>query len=87
MDLRGRTAIVTGGSGGLGGRICHALACSGVNVAVVYNKGLQAAQNVVEDLRSMGVEAEPFRCDVTEPEQIDSMASQVQAMFGRVETR
>ncbi len=34
MKLKGCTALVTGGSGGLGERICHALAMNGVNVAV-----------------------------------------------------
>jgi 3-oxoacyl-[acyl-carrier protein] reductase len=36
MELKGTVAVVTGGNGGLGQRICHALAASGVNIAVVY---------------------------------------------------
>ena len=36
MDLKGMIALVTGGNGGLGQRICHALAQEGVHVAVMY---------------------------------------------------
>ena len=35
MDLAGKVALVTGGNGGLGQRICHALARAGVHLAVV----------------------------------------------------
>jgi 3-oxoacyl-[acyl-carrier protein] reductase len=36
MDLKGVVALVTGGNGGLGQRICHALAQEGAHVAVMY---------------------------------------------------
>ena len=36
MDLRGAVALVTGGNGGLGQRICHALAKEGAHIAVMY---------------------------------------------------
>ena len=36
MDLKGAVALVTGGNGGLGQRICHALAQEGAHVAVMY---------------------------------------------------
>ena len=36
MDLKGAVAVVTGGNGGLGQRICHALAKEGAHIAVIY---------------------------------------------------
>jgi 3-oxoacyl-[acyl-carrier protein] reductase len=36
MDLKGAVAVVTGGKGGLGQRICHALAKEGTHIAVIY---------------------------------------------------
>ena len=51
MDLNGTAAIVTGGNGGLGQRICRALARAGANVAVVYNVSEDQARGVAAELR------------------------------------
>ena len=84
MDLKGAVAIVTGGSGGLGGRICHALADAGANVAVVYSQSRPVALEVAGELRAKGVEAEAFGCDVTDPPQVESLVSQALEKFGRL---
>jgi 3-oxoacyl-[acyl-carrier protein] reductase len=85
MDLKGTVAIVTGGSGALGGRICHALADAGANVAVVHHEGRAVAHEVAGQLREKGVEAETFRCDVTAPQQVDSLVAQTLGRFGRID--
>ena len=51
MDLNGAVALVTGGNGGLGQRICHALAKEGTHIAVVYAQSANEA-GVVADQRS-----------------------------------
>ena len=43
MDLKGAVALVTGGNGGLGQRICHALAQEGVHLAVMYARSRDQA--------------------------------------------
>jgi 3-oxoacyl-[acyl-carrier protein] reductase len=85
MDLKNAVAIVTGGNGGLGQRICHALAAVGANIAVVYAQSENEAGKVADDLRKHGVEAEPFQCDLTKPAQIQRLVDDVVKRFGRVD--
>ena len=76
MDLKGAVAVVTGGNGGLGQRICHALAREGANIAVVCARSLDAAQ---------GVEAAAFACDVTQPAEVQRLVDDVVKRFGRLD--
>ena len=57
-EVQGTVAIVTGGNGGLGQRICHALAQAGSHIAVVYTQSQAQAQEVAGQLRQTGVQAE-----------------------------
>ena len=50
MDLTGTVAIVTGGNGGLGQRICRGLATEGSRIAVVYAKSRDEADGVASGL-------------------------------------
>jgi 3-oxoacyl-[acyl-carrier protein] reductase len=85
MQLQGTVAIVTGGNGGLGQRICQALAQAGSDVAVVYVHSRDAAQAVASQLQAMGVRAEAMACDVTNPQQVHNLVSRVLEAFGRVD--
>ena len=85
MELKDAVAIVTGGSGGLGGRICRALAGAGTHVVVVYASSHDKAEELAQELRDTGVQAEAIRCDVTDHQQVDSLVSQTVARFGRVD--
>jgi 3-oxoacyl-[acyl-carrier protein] reductase len=85
MELEGAAGIVTGGNGGLGQRICHAFAGAGANVAVVYAQSRNEAENVAGQLRDSNVKAEAIQCNVTEPQQVQSLVSQVLQTFGRID--
>jgi 3-oxoacyl-[acyl-carrier protein] reductase len=85
MELHGTVAIVTGGNGGLGQRICHALARAGSHIAVVYAQSREQAQGVVNELRQTGVRAEALACDVTHPQQVEQLVARVVETFGRVD--
>jgi len=82
MDLQDKVAIVTGGNGGLGQRICFALAAAGCKIAVVYGKSKEQAEEVAENLET---EAIAVQCDLLEPDQITGMAQQVLDHFGRID--
>lgn len=85
MDLRNKVALVTGGNGGLGQRICHALAAAGASVAVVGGRNLDLAREVAADLSQHGIESEAFTCDLREPKEIEKVVSDVATRFGRID--
>jgi 3-oxoacyl-[acyl-carrier protein] reductase len=86
MDLAGKVALVTGGNGGLGQRICHALARNGVHLAVVYAQSREQAESVARDLASKHqINAAAFGCDVTSTTAVDDLIRQVMARFGRID--
>jgi 3-oxoacyl-[acyl-carrier protein] reductase len=82
MELNGTVSIVTGGNGGLGQRICVALAAAGSKVAVVYAASREQAEAFAAELRAEGAEAEAFQCDVSDPAQVESLVSSVEAQLG-----
>ncbi len=85
MDLKGTVAVVTGGNGGLGQRICHALAGAGCDVAVVYARSQRDAEKVAQDLGSGGARAQAMACDLTDPSQVQTLSERVLRTFGRVD--
>jgi len=86
MDLKGAVALVTGGNGGLGQRICHALAKEGVNVAVVYANSREQAEGVADILASRyQVAAAAFACDITDGAAVAALPERVMRRFARLD--
>lgn len=85
MKLEGTTAIITGGSGVLGGRICRALARKGVNLAIGYCGNETRAKEIAEELKRSGVETQAIACDVTKPEQVTEAVSAAIDRFGKID--
>jgi len=85
MELRGTVSLVTGGNGGLGRRICHALAAQGSNVAVVCRSSREDAEGVAAELRAEGVEADVFLADVTNRDEIIRLYDEVLQRFGKID--
>src|SRR5215813_2011225 len=86
MDLKNTVAVVTGGNGGLGQRICHALAKEGADIAVVYANSAEAADSVARTLRERyQVQAQALACDVTEVTAVERLIEQMKTHFGRVD--
>src|ERR1700681_2666116 len=86
MDLKGMVALVTGGNGGLGQRICHALAREGAHVAVMYARSRDQAEGVAGDLASRyQIDARAFGCDIADGVAVDRLVGEVTQAFGRLD--
>ena len=86
MDLNGAVALVTGGNGGLGQRICHALAQEGVHIAVMYAQSREQAEGVARDLTSRyQINASTFACDITDSAAVERLIGDVTKRFGRID--
>ena len=81
--LKGKTAVVTGGSRGIGEAIAYKLASMGANVAVIYAGNASAAETVCEKCRQeYSVEAKAYRCNVADFSAAKETASKIKADFG-----
>lgn len=81
--LKGKTAIVTGASRGIGKAIAYKLASMGADIAVIYAGNAAAAEAVCAACREdFGVHAEAYACDVSDFEQSKQTVAQIKADFG-----
>ena len=80
--LKGKTALVTGGSRGIGRAICLALAKQGAAVALVYAGNEAAADTTLGMLAEHGVAAKAYRCDVADFAATEKLVAEVCADFG-----
>lgn len=85
MDLKGKTALVTGGGTGLGRSIALQLASEGVNLAINYSRSREDAEKTVRDLEAMGVKAAVIQADVSIPAEADRMIAETEKIFGRLD--
>ncbi len=86
MNLKGAVALVTGGNGGLGRRICDALAREGADIAVMYARSRDEAEQVARDLAAAhDVRARAFGCDITDAAAVAALVDAVTAAFGRLD--
>jgi gluconate 5-dehydrogenase len=84
FDLTGRTALVTGGSRGLGLQMAEALGEMGARVALTARKP-DELERAVAHLRTLGVEAVPLACDMSEPSAIAPMVERAVAALGPID--
>lgn len=85
MKLSGRTAIVTGGSRGIGRSIVEALAKEGAKVAFVYRSNQEAADELVKALELDQREVMAIQCDVAVPEEVDKAVEQVLEKWEKID--
>ncbi|MCK1992511.1 3-oxoacyl-[acyl-carrier-protein] reductase [Peribacillus muralis] len=85
MILKGKKAIVTGASRGIGREVALELALQGADVAINYSGSEAKANEVVDEIKALGREAFAIQCDVANGESVTSMIKEVVERFGRVD--
>jgi 3-oxoacyl-[acyl-carrier protein] reductase len=85
IDLRGRTAVVTGGSRGIGRATALLLARAGADVAVTYRRRRSAAEAVVAEVVGLGRRGFAVGGDLADPAVASGLAAEVRRAFGRLD--
>lgn len=81
----GKTAVVTGGSRGIGRAICLELARLGANVVVNYSGSEQKARDVVAEIEALGGKAISVQANVADAASVDSLMKQALEAFGSID--
>ena len=85
MNLKGKTAVVTGGSRGLGRAICLELAAGGANLVFCFAGHEAAAQETAQACRALGAEVDYLRCNVADSTQVKELMETAVQRFGRID--
>lgn len=83
--LQGKTAIITGGSRGIGKGIVEAFAAHGANVAFTYSSSADAANAIVENLSTDEIKIKAYKSDAASFEDSEKLVNQVLEDFGSVD--
>jgi 2-hydroxycyclohexanecarboxyl-CoA dehydrogenase len=83
-NFTGKTVIITGGGGGIGGATCRRFAAAGANVAV-FDMNLEAAQKVVQEIQAAQGNAQAFLCDITDRNTVNNAVAAVIQKFGGID--
>jgi len=84
LDFTDKVAVVTGGSRGMGREMCLALAARGADVMVTSRK-IEACEEVVKEIETMGRKALAYACNVSHWDQCDGLVEAAYAHFGKVD--
>ncbi len=85
MSLKGKTALVTGASRGIGKEIAKTLAAEGAAVIVNYNGSKEAAEQVVSEICDQGGSAESYGCNVSDFADVEKMMKDIVEKHGRID--
>jgi 3-oxoacyl-[acyl-carrier protein] reductase len=85
MSLKGKIAVVTGGSRGIGAAIAERLAKDGADVVITYAKSPDKAKQVIANLTNLGVKAKAVKADAEKPEEVAQAIDTIGKEFGKID--
>jgi 3-oxoacyl-[acyl-carrier protein] reductase len=84
-SLKGKTALITGGSRGIGAAIARRLAADGANVVISYAASTEKAEALVRELEDKGIRAAAIKADQGDANQVGALVKDAVARFGRLD--
>ena len=84
-ELKGKNALVTGGSRGIGRQVALALAQQGINVALNYNSSESEAKSIQSEIEKSGVRCIAVQADVSKGPEVEKMIATVERELGTVQ--
>ena len=84
FNLKGRVAVISGASSGLGKQMCRAFAKQGADLVILARR-IERLEELKVELEQEGVRVLPVKCDVTSTEEINAAAEQAKATYGKVD--
>jgi len=85
IDLTGRIALVTGGSRGIGREISLLLAQAGAHVIINYNRSVEEAEKIREEIIRQEGKAEIFQADIAKPEEVEKLFAYIKNTFKKID--
>jgi enoyl-[acyl-carrier protein] reductase III len=85
MSLKGKIALITGGSRGIGRAITAKLAAEGADVIINYLRKRETAEKTAQTIREKGVNVHLMRANLAEPDKIDRMFAEITEKFGKLD--
>lgn len=82
--LKGKTAVITGGSRGIGKAACIKLAENGADIAFIYASNDESASALVTELEAMGTKSKAYKCDVANFDEVSAVFTDIIKDFGGV---
>ncbi|NLC66547.1 MAG: 3-oxoacyl-ACP reductase FabG [Clostridium sp.] len=85
LKLKEKTAIITGGSRGVGRGICLALAKEGVNIVINYHRNNEAALETKTEVEKLGSKAIIVKADIGSPKECQFLIDEAEKTFGNID--
>lgn len=84
FNYNGRVVVVSGASSGLGKQMAKAYANQGASLVILARR-LEKLEELSNEIKAMGVDCLPLKCDVTNVEEVNAAAKEAEAHFGKVD--